>query len=357
MTILYYNLAAVFMLSFFSRYSAKFANESTSLVPVKPNKMLAFGAALILVMVSGLRTNIGDTYFYRHSYEINNFTWSYITTEKDLGFGLLQMILQLFSRDPQILIFITALITNGLIILVLYKYSRMLEISLYVYITSGLFLVSMNGIRQFLAAAIIFAATKFILDGSWKKFFVVVLIASTFHLSALLFLPIYFLVRTKAWTKTTVLLLLIAVIIVIGYNQFTDLLFAAIGESQYGNYENFTEGGANKLRIAVYGAPLIIAYLGRDKLRRLFPKSDYIVNLSLLNVVFMVIASQNWIFARFTIYFGLYQLILIAWVIKLFREKDQKLIYFALLAFYFIYFYYEHVIALNIDYRSNFISF
>lgn len=357
MTILWINLATVFTLSFLSRFSAKYPKKTNEFVPISPNKMLAFGATVTLVLVSGLRQNIGDTYFYRHAYQINNFTWDHIKDGSDIGFLFLQMILKNISNDPQILILTTALITNFLIVLVLYKYSRLFEISLYVYITSGLFLVSMNGVRQFLAAAIIFAATKYILDGSWKKFFLVVIIASTFHQSALVFVPIYFLVRSKAWTKTTFSLLLIAVILVIGYNQFTELLFTVIGDSQYGHYQNFAEGGANKLRIAVYGAPLIIAYLGREKLRLLFPKSDYIVNLSLLNVVFMIIASQSWIFARFTIYFGLYHLILVAWVIKLFREKDQKLIYFALLICYFIYFYYEHVISLSIVYRSNYFSF
>ena len=59
--------------------------------------------------------------------------------------------------------------------------------------------------------------------------------------------------------------------------------------------------------------------------------------MSLLGLVFMIISTQNWIFARFSIYFGLYQLILISWIIKLFTEKDQKLIYYAILVFYFIY--------------------
>ena len=80
------------------------------------------------------------------------------------------MFLQNISDDPQLLIFTTALITNVLIVIILYKYSRMFELSIYVYITSGLYTVSMNGIRQSLAAAIIFAATKYILDGMEKVF-------------------------------------------------------------------------------------------------------------------------------------------------------------------------------------------
>jgi transmembrane protein EpsG len=212
----------------------------------------------------------------------------------------------------------------------------------------------MNGVRQYLTAAIIFTATKYILDGNWKKYFLIVLFAATFHQSALVLIPIYFVVRRKAWSTITFILLLLAVLIVIGFNQFAEAFFATIGDTQYGHYKDFQEGGANILRVAVEATPLILAFIGRHKLRELFPKSDYIVNMALLGLVFMIISTQNWIFARFSIYFGLYQLILISWVIKVFIEKDQKLIYYAVILCYFIYFVYEHVITLGIVYKSNF---
>ena len=58
----------------------------------------------------------------------------------------------------------------------------------------------------------------------------------------------------------------------------------------------------------------MIAFFGKEKLRELWPQSDYIVNLATLGVVFLILATQNWIFARFNIYFNLYSLILISWV-------------------------------------------
>ena len=180
------------------------------------------------------------------------------------------MFLQRITDDPQLFIFITALITNILIVIVLYKYSRMFELSLYVYITYGMYLTSMNGIRQFLAAAIVFTATKYLFNGDWKKYIVVVLVASTFHQSALILLPIYFLVRRKAWTQETFMILLLSVIMVMGFNQFTAVLFSAIEDTQYSEYQNFDEGGANVIRVAVYAIPLILAYLGREKLREHF---------------------------------------------------------------------------------------
>src|SRR5699024_3861722 len=164
-------------------------------------KVLVTIATLSLIITSGLRRNIGDTFNYRNIYTDNDFTWEYILSEKDYGFGILQMLLKNYiSEDPQIMIFVSALITNIIIVIVFYNYSRFIEISLYVYITGVLFLVSMNGIRQVLAAAISFAAIRFLIKGNFLRYLLVILLASTFHQSALLLLPIYFLVRYKAWS-------------------------------------------------------------------------------------------------------------------------------------------------------------
>ena len=68
MTILWINLFYRFHFSFFARYFSKpVTNEITY---VKPNKFLIFISMFSLVMVSGLRNNIGDTYFYMHSYTL-----------------------------------------------------------------------------------------------------------------------------------------------------------------------------------------------------------------------------------------------------------------------------------------------
>jgi len=357
MTILWLNLAVVFFFSFFSRYFAKPALSLVSLTSISNNKIFAIGALLSLALVGGLRSNIGDTYFYKYAYEINDFTWDQVKEKENIGFWIMQMFLKRISDDPQILIFTAAAITNVLIVLIFLKYSRQFELSTYVYITGGLFLVSMNGLRQVLTAAIVFTATKFIISGNFFAYALIVLFASTFHESALIMLPIYFLVRYKAWSKATIMLLVIAVVIVVGFDKFSSILFSSIENTQYGHYKDFQEGGANVIRVAVFGAPLFIAFLGREKLREIFPESDYIVNMSLIGLVFMIVSTQNWIFARFSIYFTLYQLILIAWIVKLFNPKEQRFVYLGILVFYFLFYYYESVISLNINYKSDYINF
>src|SRR5690606_31318416 len=133
-----------------------------------------------------------DTFFYMHSYRITNFNIQTFEFEGDFGFNLFQLLLQQLSRDPQVLIFTTALITNLLIVYVFSQYSRMFEIAIYVFITSGMYITSMNGIRQYMAAAIVFTATRYIMDGNWKKFILISLLAGTIHNTALMMIPIYF---------------------------------------------------------------------------------------------------------------------------------------------------------------------
>ena len=258
------------------------------------------------------------------------------------------------SNDPQLLIFTTALITNVLIVITLYKYSRMIELSLFVYIASGIYTVSMNGIRQSLAAAIIFAATKYILDGNFKKFLIGYIISFNYSSNSLNFIPIYFIVRRKAWTRDTYILLGLGVLIAAGFSEFSQLLFSAIEDTKYGHYSEFDEGGSSFTRVAVSAVPLVLAFFGKEKLRELWPKSDYIVNLATLGVVFLILATKNWIFARFNIYFNLYSFILISWVVMLMAKKDRRFIYYGILICYLFFFIYEQVISLNIVYKSDF---
>jgi transmembrane protein EpsG len=354
MTIMWINLSMVFIFSFFSRYFSK-PNYSDINIP-RLNKLFVFLVIVTLALVSGLRNNIGDTIFYMHSYKITHYTLGDIDFSGDFGFNILQLLLQMISTDPQILVLVTATLTNILIIIILNQYSRIFELSVYVYITSGMFTTSMNGIRQYLAAAIVFTATKYILDGNFKKYALIILLASTVHKSALVLLPIYFIVRREAWSKVTYILIALSIFIVLGFNQFSEMLFATIDDTQYGHYKDFSEGGVNLLRVIVNAAPVIIAYIGRYKLKLVWPKSDYIVNLSIISMVFIIIASQNWIFARFNIYFGLYNLILISWILKVFKDNNKRLIYYGLLVSYFIYFYYEHVISLGIIYESDYLN-
>lgn len=364
MTVFWINLTIVFLFSLLARCTrlpAKLGpNESRPGIP-RPNKLFSFVALASLVLVSGLRLNIGDTFVYRASYTLLGTNLDKALSSTDFGFNVFIVFLNKISSDPQLLIFVTALITNALIVWVIYKYADPFELGTFLYITTGCYLVTMNGLRQFLVSAVIFSAIKWLIDGNWKAYFTLILFVSTLHLSALIMIPVYFIVRQKAWSKATVITLLLTILILVFFKPVIASVFDLMGDNQYAGYREDlakADAGASYIRIFISAVPATLAYWGRAKLREFWANSDYIVNMSLINTIVMIFSGYNWIFARLSIYFELYNFLLLPWIIRyVFRREMRSLMYFSLLACYFIFYYYENVIALRIIYKSVYLNF
>lgn len=314
---------------------------------------------IMLILVSGLRSGIGDTYYYMHSYTMLDGTFNNFKFEGDFGFNILQILLYNISSNPQLLVFITALITHLLnsIMFYTYRYRNYLELQIYMYITSGYFFVTMNGIRQCLAAAIIFIGTKFIVSGNFKRYLALVLIVSTIHNSAIIMIPVYFIARSKVWSKKTAIMLGAFIIGFVFYDKIIPIIYELLGDSTYSVYKDSTEGGSSLIRTIVMMVPVILSYINREKLEELWPESKVFINISLLAFIFTAFGMYNWIFNRVTLYFQLYNMILIPFIIKnCYKGKEKRLIYWGFIACYFIFFYKEQVIGSNLKYHSNFLN-
>jgi transmembrane protein EpsG len=311
---------------------------------------------VVLVLVSGLRSGIGDTGDYVHLYKLIG--PEYVSSGGyEPGFILFFRVLKIISDNPQFMIFVTSVIINVAIIWAISKYPGYFELSTFLYITSGYYLVTMNGIRQSIAAAVLFACTHFIIKGKFKSFTAAVLLASTFHTSAVILIPVYFVARNEAWSKKICKYIIVLLIALIFFQPIMDYVFTLLGDSKYGAYKDFNEGGANIIRVAIYAVPVFLSYIKRRQIKEQWPESDVFVNITLLNFLIMCFSLYNWIFARFTIYFQLYGIVLLAYIIKSIPRREEKnFLYYGLVTCYFIFFYYEHVITLNIVYRSNYIS-
>lgn len=315
-------------------------------------------AALVFIIISGLRRGIGDTGMYMHSYRLMVQDPGSVDFSRDAGFTALSFILSQISSNPQTLIFVVALVTNSLNIGMLYKYKSYLELQVYLYMASGYFTTTMNGIRQCFAAALVFVCNKFIVNGDFKKYLIFILLISLFHGSALIMIPIYFIVRQKAWSKNVIKLIFLACIGVIFYDLFSEVLFKALQNTQYGHYSEFQEGGSSVIRTVVNAVPVVLAYIKRDELKEKWPESNIFINMSLINVIFVAFGMMNWIFNRFSLYFQLYNFILLPYIIKnCFKGKERRLIYIGFLICYFIFFYKEQVIQLGMKYNSNYLNF
>lgn len=317
----------------------------------------AFLIFLVVFLMSAFRNDIGDTYFYKHSYSLlDNYKFS---TEGDWGFDIFQYILYTINKDPQFLIIITSLITVGFNIYNLYHYCSYMELEVYMYITSGYFTTTMNGIRQSMLAAIVFTFTRIIEKENTILFIIAVILASPFHQSVLILIPVYFIVKQEAWSKTTVAVIIISCIGFMGFSTIFPALLEALEDTNYGYYANQTDmGGSSFMRVIVNAVPVVLAYIKRKELKESWPKSNIFVNMALINVIFVAFGMYNWIFNRFTIYFQLYNFVLIPYIIQnCFKGKEKRLLYFGFMFCYFGFFYYEQVIGLNMQYNSKYLKF
>lgn len=349
MKVFYITLISTFILALIARICT-YKNK-------KPNLFFSILAMIIIIGVAGLRSNIGDTYMYKVLYD-NVIAGTVVDGAYEPGFIAFLKMLTNISIDPQIMIFATSFVTQVLNIWTLRSYASLFELQIYMYITSGYFLTLMNGIRQGFAAAIMFACTKLIINNNFKLYLLITLAASTFHSSALIMIPVYFIVKNEAWSKNMIRIIVIASICFLIGQPVINFMFSLLEGTRYEGYSEFDEGGASIFRVIVAAVPVVLAYLGRKKLKEEWPESDVFVNMSVINLIIMAFSLFNWIFARFSYYFQPYTFILLPYTIKsLFNSRQKGLIYYLFLICYFVFMYAEYVLALNIQYKSNFIVF
>lgn len=312
-----------------------------------------FFVIAILVILSAIRSGIGDTGMYRHLYELVD--QSYMSDGYEIGFIYFIKFLKVFSNDSQLLIIVTSVIINILNVITIYRYTKdsYFELGIFLYITSGYYIVTMNGIRQSLAASILFFATTLIFKKKYKTYFLIVLLMSTIHNSALIMIPLYFIVKLTPWERMTNIIFALTAIGLVFYDPLLNLAIKFLGNTRYEQYVEFDEGGANLIRIAVFAVPVLLAYLRRDVIKEKWKYGNVFVNMNIICFIVMLFSAYNWIFARFTIYFQLYSFILIPYLIaNCFEGKERRVFYFMLIVLYFIFFYYDQHVINGIKYST-----
>ena len=312
----------------------------------------------IMIFFAGLRSttgsgvmSIGDTRIYNMlfdnvvQYDVTTF---FKTTDfkGDWGFyALLSFFRGIFHANNQALFFICALITMGCLF---YRYYKLdltdKETLFFLFITCGMYASTMNGVRQWFASGILFLAFPLIKKKRWLPYFVIVLLVSTVHSSALIFMLLYFVIKNRAWGKTMKGMIFFALILLVTYpvtGRYISMLLAESENfSQYSNQVISSGYGANVFRIMVYVLPVLVAFCFRNKMKQ-EPYYDIIINFAVLDMLFMMLAMTNWVYARFCIYFDPFLLIVYIWILKYCFTRNSKrlarVLYYALFLAYFWY--------------------
>lgn len=325
-------------------------------------KAAAWAMAIPIIIWAGTRGYVADTSLYRIGFQ--NAADSifaipgYLSAQpQDPGYGVFQIALKSVIGNHDVVYFtIIAAICALCVILTYQKYSCSLPLSVFLFVASSdCYQWLFNGMRQFIPAAVLFAAMGFLLKKRYAAFVILTLIGATFHLSALLLIPAAFLVQGKAWNRKTLLFFAAIAVSILFLEQFTDLLERALSNTQYDDVVSqfARDDGTNILRVLVYAVPVLLSLVGKRQIDRYdSPIINLCVNMSILSLGIYILSmfTSGIYVGRIPVFFSLYNYILLPWEIEaLFDRRSANLIRILMICFYMAFCYYQMTISWGVS--------
>lgn len=335
------------------------------------NLFFALMTFSVIIFFASLRSSVADTGAYISMFKSYPSDLSQIdgllngVAKRYPGFLVLTVLLKKFTSDYNVWFTIIAVISGICVMIPLYKYSSNFGVSAFLFMASCQFSWMFNGMRQFLVASIIFACTGLVLRKKFIPYAIIVCLLSTIHTSALILIPMYFIVTGEPWNKRTMLFVGAIILAILFTSKFTGVLEDVVENTDYAtSMEEFkeTDDGTSIIRIAVESVPIIIAFVYRNRIKdKLTPIIKLSINMSLVAsglYVISKIARSGIMLGRLPIYFSMYNLILLPWLIKnIFNKEEKRLVYYLMFVLYISYFYYQIFIAWDdFDYISKILN-
>ena len=162
--------------------------------------------AMLVVLCVNKSETISDNLMYQRMYDMGSSRFNRRGVEPTFG------LITLISPSFTILLLVYAVLSVGFHMLAITKKAPNLWLSLMVYLTLDYVLHDMIQIRGAVAAGIVLFSIQFIAERKWWYYFPLITVATLFHYSAIVFVPMFFLPvkRMFKWFWAGVLLVAIA---------------------------------------------------------------------------------------------------------------------------------------------------
>lgn len=286
------------------------------------NRLCLMGIFLILFLCSALRFDIGNDYRQYTQTAHEAFVGGYVVTEPGFNW-LVRIIYTLAGGEYYEFVFaVFAFVTLVFFLKAFYEQSVDFSFSFFLFMTLGLYFQTYNTVRYYLALAIALYAMRYVLNKDYLKFIFWILLASFFHKSVLITIPVYW-AASYAWKKW---MIVSGVLFSVGCFLGKGIILK-IALWFYPSYENtiYLEGGTSPISI-VRGLLVLGLYLwyqkqcaaeSEDRELRLYAQ------LNLLSVVVCVFFSFLPVITRIAYYFSVTQLLMLPKIV--YGIKEEKL--------------------------------
>ncbi|WP_313247734.1 EpsG family protein [Sporosarcina ureae] len=300
---------------------------------------------MILSFVSGFRYDVGTDFLGYISYF--NMIENGIDIPVEKGFVFLNVLISKMGLNSQALFLVMSILTMFFFINGMKYYSTIIHFYkplVYVAFLIFIYFSSFNGIRQSLAAAILFYASRYIIEKRLILFGMWTLIAMQFHFSSILFLLLFFVVG-KSYSKKIMLIVLLASFMLVKLNMVSEILIYINNNLSYldvgGYLSNYLYDGYN-LRDVSYGIVfyiniLIISMFIIMKNNIIDNRTELIVfNLFYIYNLIGILSMDVPALTRLMLYFPIYMVICIPLIIKIVDDKIRPLFKYIMTTLYIL---------------------
>lgn len=231
-------------------------------------------------------------------------------------------------KNPQLFFIVTSVIILLGVTVACFKLTRSPEIALMFFLSyPHMYLDSLSTIRQWCAIAIVYLALNPLLKGKKYLFVLLVLLASAFHSTALIFLGVLLVPRKELSLKFIMTLLACGLVF---KSVLINFMLPYMGKYAMYILEGVGEGGGKIVyaNILVFFVLLILRKRVVDKNESF----DYLFNIMLVGTFFSVLlAGFGHIAFRVPMYFFVAVILIIPCYMNLFRPKKFAYIIFSLI--------------------------
>ncbi|WP_017401298.1 EpsG family protein [Acinetobacter radioresistens] len=265
-----------------------------------------------------------------------NYQYFNFNDNVEIGYQLIEYSLLRFTHNYFWLLFVTSFIVVFCYLYVFKKYSKDYISSVFIFITLGTYTFFFNGLRQGIAMAIFALAIPYLVKRKFSKYFLICILASFFHSSALLMLPFYFLVNLNIRILYKITLAFLSSLLL---SKFL-ITYIATTNQRYESYSQTSENSGGLITLAFYVVVFIIMYISSYLYKIKDREFLQILTFYSVGVVFMIpvalLESNPSGPQRLLPYF--------TWVLALilpylYKKINNKYIYIISFFFALIYFY------------------
>ena len=330
---------ATYFLAYLSCSFGKIRTRISQGQIVRSRSLFLFPAALvglIFICFAGFANKMADlTSFHFEFINIpQNFHLAMQTPINEIGWtAFVYFVKYYISNNEQVFLFIVAFISLSCVCYFLYTYSTLIELSIFIFVASGLYYFSMNGIRQVLAASLLLLATGLLLKKKYLYLIIICILLSFIHKSILSSIPLFFIVQLRPWSKLSiwvVTLLCVGIILIKLLLPFiVHLLYGDVSTSIIETY--YATPGSNIIRVFLAAIPVVITFYLR---KEIFARNDQLINIStnfsilFLLVTITAVPSGGNIVTRIGLYPQLFTLLLIPYVMtELIQPRYRTMTY------------------------------